>query len=131
GETVRERLERTRDTTRRVTTVARHIESGRLVGFSELVRNHPADPVLDTSLTVVDPDHRGHGIGKRMKADVILRAITRFPDVTHIRTRNASSNTHMLRINDAIGFAAEHAVVAYQAPFATIDDYLAHRSASE
>lgn len=123
AESVRERLERLADITNLVTSVARHRDSGEIVGFSELVA-HPGDPTLETTLTVVDRDHRGFALGKWIKADVILRALQRFPDVTHIETENAFSNAPMLGINDEIGFVPEHALLIFQASTDTVRAYL-------
>ncbi|MEN8238456.1 MAG: GNAT family N-acetyltransferase [Actinomycetota bacterium] len=124
AETVRERLDRTRDTVRRVTSTIRHVASGGIVGFSEIVTRQSDDPTLNTTLTVVHRDHRGHALGKWIKADAILRALDRFPHATHIQTENAFSNAPMLGINDAIGFKPEHTLTSYQASTARIRSYL-------
>lgn len=124
AETVRERLERTASTYRRVTSVARHVESGTLVGFTELIRRGTDVSTLYTSLTVVHRDHRGHALGKWIKADAILRGMDRWPDATHIQTENAFTNDAMLGINEAIGFKAEHTMIAYQATTEQIREYL-------
>jgi GNAT superfamily N-acetyltransferase len=124
AETVRARLERTESTVKRITSIARHVESGELAGFSELTVR-PSDPsTLFTSLTVVHRDHRGHALGKWIKADSILRAMERWPDATHVQTENAASNAPMLGINDAIGFRLEHTLIAYQANVAQVRAYL-------
>jgi len=124
AESVRERLERTAGTTNLVTSVSRHRRSGDIVGFSELAIMRTGDPVLYTTLTVVDRDHRGHALGKWIKADAILRAVERFPEATHIQTENAFSNAPMLGINDAIGFKPEHTLVSYQASTDGVRAYL-------
>ncbi len=124
AETVRERLERTRDTVERITSVIRHRGSREVVGFSELVARRSDDATLYTTLTAVHRDHRGHALGKWLKADTILRAIDRSPHTTHIQTTNAFSNAPMLGINEAIGFRPEHTLLNYQASTATIRTYL-------
>jgi len=124
AQTVRERLERTVGTMNLVTSVARHRPSGAIVGFSELVMMRTGDSSLYTTLTVVDRDHRGHGLGKWIKADAILRALARFPEATHIQTENAFSNAPMLGINDAIGFRPEQTLISYQASTDAIRAYL-------
>lgn len=124
AETVRERLERTAATYRRVAAVARHVESGELAGFSEIIKRGTDTSTLYTSLTVVHRDHRGHALGKWIKADAILRAMERWPGATHIQTENAFTNDAMLGINEAIGFEAEHTLIAYQATTDQISAYL-------
>jgi mycothiol synthase len=125
AESVRERLDRTHATIRRTTSAVRHVASGMIVGFSELVTGQSDDPTLDTTLTVVHRDHRGHALGKWIKADALLRALDRFPHATHIQTENVFSNAPMLGINDAIGFRPEHTLSSYQATTAEIRSYLA------
>jgi mycothiol synthase len=124
AESVTERLDRSAGTIERTTSVVRHIASGAIVGFSEVVMLQRGSPTLSTTLTVVDRDHRGHAIGKWIKADAILRGVERHPGVTHIETENAFSNAPMLGINDAIGFRPEHTMMSYQATAATVQAYL-------
>jgi len=124
AESVRERLERTEGTTNRVTSVSRHRPSGEIVGFSELVTMRTGDSILYTTLTVVDRDHRGHALGKWVKADAILRALEGFPHATHVQTENSFSNAPMLGINDAIGFKPELTLLVYQASTGTVSAYL-------
>ncbi|MGI9667191.1 MAG: GNAT family N-acetyltransferase [Acidimicrobiia bacterium] len=124
GTTLRERLDRQAGLYSRITSVARHIETDTLVGFSELLRVSDSEPLLNTTLTMVHRNHRGHALGKWLKADSILRGLARFPDTTHIQTENAQSNAPMLGINDAIGFVPELELVAYQATTAHLRDYL-------
>ncbi len=124
AETVKERLDRSDGVIERTTSVVRHIASGAIVGFSEVVMVQRGSPTLSTTLTVVDRDHRGHAIGKWIKADAILRGVGRYPGVTHIETENAFSNAPMLGINDAVGFRPEHTLMAYQATVDTVQAYL-------
>lgn len=53
----------------------------------------------------VHPDHRGQGLGKWLKAAVLLDLPGEFPGVQRVRTGNADSNAAMLGINRALGFA--------------------------
>jgi GNAT superfamily N-acetyltransferase len=125
AETVRSRLERTKDTITRITSVARHIESGDIVGFSELFVRKSDQDTLFTSLTAVDRDHRGHALGKWLKADAILRGMERWPDAAFIQTENAHSNAPMLGINREIGFEVEHTAIFYQVTVEKVREYLA------
>ncbi len=123
--TVRSRLERSKGTITRITSVARHIESGDIVGFSELFVRKSDQESLFTSLTAVDRDHRGHALGKWLKADAILRGMERWPDATSIQTENAHSNAPMIGINREIGFEVEHTAIFYQATVEKVREYLA------
>jgi mycothiol synthase len=122
--TVRERLERSKDTIKRVTSVAMHVETDAIVGFSELIVRRSDRNTLFTTLTAVHRDHQGLALGKWLKADAILRAMERWPDATHIQTENAHSNAPMLGINHEIGFEMEHTSVFYEATVEQVRAYL-------
>jgi GNAT superfamily N-acetyltransferase len=88
-----------------VESVARHVASGRLVAFTHLgVRPRQPDLAVQS-----DPlglrEHRGNGLGLAVKI-ANLRALQRErPSVTTVRTWNADTNTHMVAINERMGFA--------------------------
>ena len=62
------------------------------------------------------PEHRGHALGKWLKADMTLRVIRDWPEVTHIRTGNADSNDAMLGINHAMGYRPLIATTTWELP---------------
>jgi GNAT superfamily N-acetyltransferase len=98
-----------------LTTVAVVDESdGTIVGFSELVV--PGDGKGDGQHygTGVLPEHRGHGLGHWMKAEAIRRARRDHPQLAGLLTDTADSNTHMRRINDALGYVPAHKALEYQ-----------------
>ena len=64
--------------------------------------------------TGVRPDARGRGIGKWIKAAMLLHLRELYPDVRWISTDNAGSNAPMLKINRAMGFKAYREGTAYQ-----------------
>ncbi len=88
-----------------VETVARHVPSGQLVAFTDLLVR-PAQPDLAVqSDTLVLREHRGHALGLAVKL-ANLRVLQRErPDVTTVRTWNADTNTHMVAINARMGFS--------------------------
>jgi GNAT superfamily N-acetyltransferase len=85
-----------------------------IAGFSELVV--PGDTAGDAQHygTGVLPEHRGHGLGRWMKAAAILRARERYPDLGGLLTDTADSNAPMRRINDALGYVPTHTTYEYQ-----------------
>jgi GNAT superfamily N-acetyltransferase len=98
-----------------LTTVAAVDESdGSVVGFSELVV--PGDGKGDGQHygTGVLPEHRGHGLGRWMKAESIRLARRDHPGLTGLLTDTADGNTHMRRINDALGYLPTHKASEYQ-----------------
>ena len=84
--------------------VARHRESGEWAGFHDVTWD-PAQPMyVYVDSTAVRPEHRGHALGKWLKAAMTLRVLDERPDVTNIRTGNADSNDAMLGINRQMGY---------------------------
>ena len=57
--------------------------------------------------TLVLTEHRGHGLGLRLKAANVLRVMDELPQVTSVRTWNAASNTHMLAVNRRLGYVVD------------------------
>lgn len=98
----------------RVGAFARHLDSGRLVGFSEIQVPATSKTLAYHQDTLVLREHRGHGLGLLLKlANVpVLRAA--FPDVRTVRTWNAVENAHMLAVNDAMGYATSGFVREWQ-----------------
>ncbi|MBZ9645803.1 GNAT family N-acetyltransferase [Streptomyces sp. PSKA30] len=96
------------------TVVAVDESDGSIVGFSELVV--PGDGKGDGLHygTGVLPEHRGHGLGRWMKAESIRLARTNHPELAGLVTDTADSNTHMRRINDALGYVPTHRALEYQ-----------------
>ncbi|MET7982655.1 MULTISPECIES: GNAT family N-acetyltransferase [unclassified Streptomyces] len=87
---------------------------GSIVGFSELVV--PGDGRGDAQHygTGVLPEHRGHGLGLWMKAESIREARLRYPELTGLLTDTADSNTHMIGINDALGYRPTRRELEYR-----------------
>jgi GNAT superfamily N-acetyltransferase len=124
AENLKERMRKFEGVIDRTTALARHVESGQIVGYSGISVPRGESETLQTTLTVVHRDHRGHGLGKWIKARVILRALERYPDSVRLTTDNAVSNEPMIAINDAIGFKPEFAWIAQQATVDVIQRYL-------
>lgn len=88
----------------RVTTVARHRDSGRLVAYT--IIDHPRDkPAVGYQEdTLVVREHRGHRLGMLVKAANLRTLAEHLPHVRRIHTWNAGENAPMLAINHALGF---------------------------
>jgi GNAT superfamily N-acetyltransferase len=96
------------------TVVAIDESDGSIAGFTELVV--PGDGTGDGTHygTGVLPRHRGHGLGRWMKAASIRLARERHPDLAGLVTDTAENNTHMRAINDALGYRPTHTSLEYQ-----------------
>ncbi|MEY2469361.1 MAG: hypothetical protein QOF21_2059, partial [Actinomycetota bacterium] len=84
--------------------VACRVSDGAWAGIHDVTWN-PSDPdVVWVGATGVRPEHRGHALGKWLKAVMTLRVMDERPNVTEIRTGNADSNDAMLGINKEMGY---------------------------
>lgn len=124
-EQIREKDERRRETgLERILGIARHRSSGELAGWTELGR-HPSQPEkVEQFWTAVHPDHRGHALGKWLKATTIARSFERWPEAKKIVTGNAFSNDAMLGINNQLGFEEVAAWSVWQMPLAEVRRYV-------
>jgi mycothiol synthase len=96
------------------TLVARNATSGDYAGFTEVVW-HPDNPAIAfQGDTGVLPAHRGHALGKWLKATMLERLRRERPQVRVVRTGNADSNEAMLGINRALGFRQAEGGTVYQ-----------------
>lgn len=86
------------------TLVAVEGATGAFVGFTQLSFSGFRDWVAKQQDTGVDPAHRDRGLGRWLKAAMLLRLLDEKPAVTKIDTGNAGSNAPMLSINHALGF---------------------------
>lgn len=108
----------------RWTRVAQHRASGDFAGYTELFSD-PADPaILYQGDTAVYPAHRGHGLGRWLKAANILGVLDDTPDATSVRTGNAGSNEHMLAINHAMGFKLYKTITSWQLDVEALEERL-------
>ncbi|WP_078916324.1 GNAT family N-acetyltransferase [Streptomyces viridochromogenes] len=96
------------------TVVAVDASDGSIAGFSELVVPGDGKGEGQHYGTGVLPEHRGHGLGRWMKAESIRLARTDHPELAGLVTDTAGSNTHMRRINDALGYVPTHQALEYQ-----------------
>ncbi|WP_310724292.1 GNAT family N-acetyltransferase [Streptomyces sp. N2A] len=96
-------------------TVAAVDESdGSIAGFTELVVPGSGEGDGQHYGTGVLPEHRGHGLGRWMKAESIRYAHGHHPGLDGLVTDTADSNTYMRRINEDLGYEPTHEVLQYQ-----------------
>lgn len=88
----------------RVSTAVVHVASGAVAGVSDIGINQRRPEVSYQWSTIVDPDHRGHGLGLVLKTHNHRHLLATCPEARWINTWNASTNAHMVPINDRLGF---------------------------
>jgi mycothiol synthase len=86
------------------TVCARHEGSGELVGYTDLLFPRHWPSMAHQEDTGVWPKHRNRGLGRWIKAAMVLRVLDERPAVRRLETWNAGSNEAMLNINVAMGF---------------------------
>lgn len=88
-------------------------QTGHLVGVHDtLLWSRESIAIQNTA---VAPTHRGRGLGKWLKAAMILRLRQEHPEARWMVTLNAHSNAGMLAINDRLGFVpTPPGIVAWQ-----------------
>ena len=82
----------------------RHIESGEVAGFTQLVIEGGRRFHCFQGNTIVDPRFRGHRLGMILKIANQRRIREWRPKMRYVWTGNAASNTHMIAINEAVGY---------------------------
>ncbi|MDM4762923.1 GNAT family N-acetyltransferase [Galbitalea sp. SE-J8] len=88
----------------RPTVLAVHRATGAAAGFSAMLVPRALERPAWQGETIVDPAHRGHGLGMRLKRAnlAFLREIA--PGHPSVITYNAEENRFMLDVNEKVGF---------------------------
>jgi GNAT superfamily N-acetyltransferase len=86
------------------TVVARHVASGDLAAYTQLVPAPGMPEWAAQQNTVVLPQHRGHRLGLLVKIAMMDLLARQAPEVRHVITGNAGQNNHMIAINEQLGY---------------------------
>jgi GNAT superfamily N-acetyltransferase len=85
---------------------AQFASTGELAGLTQFAVD-PASPEWGIQeLTAVTKPHRGHQLGLLLKVGMLDWLAEREPQLRWVITRNADSNSHMIAINERLGFLA-------------------------
>jgi GNAT superfamily N-acetyltransferase len=87
---------------------------GTISGMTDVEWAPYSRTLIRQQFTGVLPSARGRGIGKWIKAAMLLHLHELYPDARWITTDNANSNAPMLKINRAMGFKPYRGSVEYQ-----------------
>jgi len=102
---------------RRIASAVVHDATGQVAGVSDIGVNRERTDIAYQWDTIVDPDHRGHGLGMVLKTWNHAYLLEQVSGITHINTWNAASNTFMVAVNDALGFEAAEKWTEWQLDF--------------
>ena len=85
-------------------TVVTREPDGTISGITDITWAPYRSAFIEQRFTGVRPDARGRGLGKWIKAAMLLHIRDLYPGTRWIATGNARSNAPMLKINRALGF---------------------------
>lgn len=77
---------------------------GRIAGFCMFTTKQDEPEAVDIWDTAVLAEHRGHGLGLRIKAAAALWVLEENPRAHWVQTFNNHGNKHMLDVNTALGY---------------------------
>ena len=77
---------------------------GSLSGLTEVVHDSATPYRVEQELTGVRAEHRGRGLGKWLKAEMMFFMRDELPEARYINTGNADMNAAMVAINERMGF---------------------------
>ena len=106
-------------------TCCRETTTGEMVAYSAVDWDPRVPWTGDQMATTVFAAHRGHALGKWVKAAMVERLGLERPEIERIRTGNAQSNDAMLGINMAMGFRPVFAYRWWQGDVAEVAAALA------
>jgi GNAT superfamily N-acetyltransferase len=95
-------------------TVITREPDGVISGITDTVWAPYRRAIIHQAFTGVRPDARGRGLGKWIKAAMLLHLRDLYPKARWVATDNAGSNAPMLKINRALGFKPYRHETDYQ-----------------
>lgn len=98
--------------------------NGDISGLTEIIYDPDRPNRISQILTGVREEHRGRGLGKWLKANMLLQIREQYPDVEYVSTGNADSNAPMLSINDRLGFKVHKDHTMYKAQISDLQSRL-------
>jgi len=85
-------------------TLATRERNGEISGLTEIFYHKGRPHKVDQELTGVKHKYRRRGLGKWLKAEMLVFVKSNFPEAKFILTDNADINAPMLSINERMGF---------------------------
>ncbi len=99
-------------------------QNGEISGLTDVVYEPSTPTILHQYLTGVQEKFRGRGLGKWLKAAMLLKIRHEYPEVKFVSTVNATSNEPMLAINERMGFKLIREEYSYQVDVQKVKKYL-------
>ena len=96
------------------TTIYTRESDGKVSGLTETLYLKEAGHKITQMMTGVREAYRGRGLGKLVKALMLMHIRKEYPCVKYLVTGNADTNASMLAINRQLGFKKHHSVKLYK-----------------
>jgi GNAT superfamily N-acetyltransferase len=100
--------------------LAVHEKTDSVAGLTEVVVPAQRPTRADQYDTVVVPAHRGYGLGRALKARMLLELRAAEPQLVDVQTWNALENEPMLRVNWELGFQPDRQWWEYEVEVASL-----------
>jgi GNAT superfamily N-acetyltransferase len=100
-------------------------EDGEISGMTEMFYLPDRETMIGQGLTGVKEAYRARGLGKWLKATMLLRVRDQLPQVDVVQTGNATENEAMLSINRRLGFEKYKESENFQTTLEALQKYLA------
>lgn len=109
---------------RRWTLFVREKNSGNFAGYTEIFWNPNNPAIVHQGMTGVFPEYRNRGLGRWIKAEMLIKMLQELPQAKFVRTDNADMNAPMMKINNELGFKPYMADCVWQVDTAQAARYL-------
>lgn len=93
---------------------------GQFTGMSDIIYHAEAAHKVDIGVTGVRVSQQNRGLGKWLKAAMMLYIRQNYPNVRYLDTGNADNNAPMLHINRQLGFKLHQERVSYKVSYETL-----------
>ena len=104
--------------------VAACAQPGDVVGFTEILV-HPNAPTMGLQqYTAVLPEHRGHGLGRAVKAEMMRWILAAGTEIATVTTSTAAANVPMQRVNAQLGYATLRGVAVVEGDVARVASHV-------
>jgi len=97
-----------------LTVVARHVASGDLAAYTQLLLASGMPEWAAQQATVVLAAHRGHRLGLLVKIEMMDVLARQAPEVRYVITGNAGQNEYMIAINEQLGYRISSITRTYE-----------------
>ncbi|GAA1432085.1 GNAT family N-acetyltransferase [Microlunatus lacustris] len=94
--------------------LARHRETGVLGGHTMMMTDRYRPTWAFQGDTAVAREHRGHRLGMLLKIDMMAWLAEVEPQVEVVETWNQADNTHMIAVNEALGYRLDRVFNMYE-----------------